>query len=138
MKAVHSAHETLYAAHQSEYPTLPALKSADVRGTILVRWKLTVWERILLLFGGILYHQVLTFDEPLQPICLDVAPPKEWLHRLEQNKAIEQAKKKGLVHWWFDVIGLCFKHLIRTEWNEELRDYVCPQCEVDAYDRANW
>ena len=67
----------VYAKDHPKYLPLPCYKEAD--GTITIMWKLTLKERLKLLFKGILYHQVLTFNNPLQPIKLSVDSPIEGL-----------------------------------------------------------
>jgi len=67
-------------AGQAEYLPLYAHKiQGDRQGTTTTRWKLTWRERIKLLFTGELWHQVLTFNLPLQPQMLMVDKPEEWL-----------------------------------------------------------
>lgn len=71
------------AKDQPEYLPLPAHRLAgDQQGRIACCWKLTWRERLAVLFRGILWHQVLTFNQPLQPQLLtttkpDMAQPKE-------------------------------------------------------------
>jgi len=60
---------------QDEYNTLYGQALNDVQGTNLFCWKLTKWERIKLLFTGKLWHQVLTFNQPLQPQMLSTEKP---------------------------------------------------------------
>lgn len=52
------------------YMSLPACKDCD--GKVTSCWKLTVWERLTLLFTGKLWVSVLTFDKPLQPLRLSI------------------------------------------------------------------
>lgn len=55
----------VYAEDQDEYLDLPVHRTAD--GVVTSCWKLTIWERLRVLFTGRLYFSVLTFNEPLQP-----------------------------------------------------------------------
>lgn len=64
-----------YAKDQPQYCPLPAYRFNDSEGRILCCWRLSLWERICVLFSGRLWHQVLTFDEPLQPQLLTVQKP---------------------------------------------------------------
>lgn len=82
---------TEIAKNQEEYFTLPVFRYEDSHGTILIRWQLTIWERLRLLITGNLYHIVLTFNKPLQPIKLMCgkldADEQEYLESiLERNK----------------------------------------------------
>lgn len=65
-------HNTVFAKNQPEYSPLPALVQGN-RSTFC--WQLTLKERIKLLFTGKLWHQVLNFEEPLQPQKLLVDKP---------------------------------------------------------------
>lgn len=55
----------IYAKNQPEYLQLPCHKQPD--GTLTIRWKLTWTERFKIFFTGSLWHQILTFNRPLQP-----------------------------------------------------------------------
>lgn len=64
------------AENQPQYLPLPAYRYAnDPQGRIVCCWKLTWPERIALLFSGKLWHQVLTFNSPLQPQLLTADKP---------------------------------------------------------------
>lgn len=54
-----------YAENQPEYLLLPAHKTED--GRVITCWRFTFWERIRLLWSGIMWFHVLTFGRPLQP-----------------------------------------------------------------------
>ncbi len=64
---------TTYAKDQPEYNPLPCHRQPN--GDITIRWKLTWKERILVAFGGSLWHTVKTFNQPLQPIRLTATCP---------------------------------------------------------------
>lgn len=66
---------TVYAKNQSEYFPLPSHKTED--GEVTSCWRLTVWERIKLIFTGKIYWQVLTFNNPLQPQKPSIDNPLE-------------------------------------------------------------
>jgi hypothetical protein len=63
----------VYAKDQPEYIPLPVIKSAQ--GHVVSRWKLTWRERMAVLFGRHLWVTMLTFNQPLQPIKLDIGRP---------------------------------------------------------------
>jgi hypothetical protein len=70
-------HNVVFAANQPEYLPLPARRFAgDPQGRIAFCWKLTWRERLSVLFRGVLWHQVLTFNQPLQPQLLGVEKPE--------------------------------------------------------------
>lgn len=64
----------VYAKDQPEYLPLPAFRWDD--GRIATCWKLTWRERLMLLFTGCVWQQVLTFNQPLQPQKLTVEKPE--------------------------------------------------------------
>lgn len=64
---------TVFAEDQPEYIALPSHRQPD--GTVTTRWKLTWKERILIAFGGSMWLQVLTFNQPLQPVKLTAECP---------------------------------------------------------------
>ena len=59
---------TVWAKHQSQYNSLPAIVSSRETGRTTTRFRLTWRERWKLLFSGNLFVQVLTFGRPLMPI----------------------------------------------------------------------
>jgi hypothetical protein len=68
------------AKDQPEYFPLPSHvgwldKDKSLHGVTFC-WKLSFKERIKLLFTGCLWHQVMTFNRPLQPVLLIVDKPK--------------------------------------------------------------
>jgi len=69
-----SLKETVYAANQPEYNPLPVFK--DCEGTVLSRWHLSLRERLRVLFKGDVYLWVSTFNQPLQPLLMQVEPPE--------------------------------------------------------------
>ena len=67
----------VYAKDQPEYIPLPAYKFPnDPQGNIVCCWKLSIKERIKLLFSGTIWHQILTFNKSLQPQLLSVDKPE--------------------------------------------------------------
>lgn len=65
----------IIANNQPEYLPLPAHQFNDERGRIAFCWKMTWRERIKVLFTGLLWQQVLTFNQPLQPQKLETIKP---------------------------------------------------------------
>jgi len=67
---------TVFAKDQPEYLPLPAhLTLGDPRGRITCCWQLTWRERLSVLTSGKVWHQILTFNKPLQPQLLMVKKP---------------------------------------------------------------
>jgi len=64
---------TVIAKNQPEYRPIPAHVSSYFVVTFC--WKLSFRERLAVLFNGELWHQVRTFDRPLQPQKLTVEKP---------------------------------------------------------------
>jgi hypothetical protein len=65
------------AKDQPEYTPLPAYRYPnDPQGRIVCCWKLSWKERFKIFFGGLIWHQILTFNQPLQPQLLTVDKPQ--------------------------------------------------------------
>ena len=61
------------AENQPEYITLPVHKKFDSpHGEIVSCWKLSFKERIKILFTGIMWHSLWTFNESVQPQMMSV------------------------------------------------------------------
>ena len=72
----------IFAENQPAYLPLPAYQLKDIEGTIVFCWKMTIYERFKVLFTGKLWHDVLTFNQPLQPQRLSVNKPVMPKHQL--------------------------------------------------------
>lgn len=66
---------TVFAKDQPQYRPLPAHRFQDAEGRIACCWSLSWRERLRVLVTGRIWHQVLTFDQPMQPQLLTVAKP---------------------------------------------------------------
>lgn len=65
------------AKDQPQYNPLPAHRFPDdPEGRIACCWQLTWRERLTVLWSGKIWHQVLTFNRPLQPQLLTVEKPQ--------------------------------------------------------------
>lgn len=62
--------ETVYAKDQPEYIPLPVLRNQV--GVVLSRWKLTDQEREAIAAGADIFLSVHTFNEPLQPVRIEI------------------------------------------------------------------
>ncbi len=74
--------EVVYAKDQPEYLPLRTLKGSN-RGAVLSRWTFTDEQRQAIAEGADIFLDVLTFDQPLQPIGIYVA------HELEASSVAE-------------------------------------------------
>ena len=77
MKLIEFPEQTVVIAKsQPPYIPLPAHRYADdTNGRIVCCWKLSLGERLKLLFTGKIWHHVLTFNKPLQPQLLSIKKP---------------------------------------------------------------
>lgn len=62
------------AEDQPQYQPLPVHVAGD--GRMTCSWQLTWRERLELLIGGRIWHQILTFNHPLQPQLLLTTKPE--------------------------------------------------------------
>lgn len=76
MKPIEFPEQTVVIAKdQPEYDSLPVHQYGDECGMIACCWRLGFWERVQVLFTGQIWHQILTFNQPLQPQLLLVEKP---------------------------------------------------------------
>jgi len=76
MKLIEFKEQTIIIAEdQPEYLNLPAHQFTDAEGTIAFCWKMSWRERLKCLVTGKIWHEVLTFQAPLQPQLLMVDKP---------------------------------------------------------------
>lgn len=77
MEIIPFAEQTITIAEdQPQYRALPAFKFGDPEGRIACCWQLSLKERLQVLFTGRIWHQILTFNTPLQPQLLTVEKPE--------------------------------------------------------------
>lgn len=77
MKIIEFPEQTVVIAKdQPQYIPLPAYRfPSDPEGRIACCWELSWLERLRVLFSGRIWHQILTFNAPLQPQLLTVEKP---------------------------------------------------------------
>jgi len=63
----------VYAKDQPEYRPLPAHRTLE--GQVTFCWRLGWRDRLRVLWSGLIWHQVLTFNQPLQPQLLLTQKP---------------------------------------------------------------
>lgn len=68
-------HNIIMAKDQPEYMPLPMYKIPE-KGFSVCCWKLSWKERLRILISGVIWHQILTFNQPLQPQLLTIDKPK--------------------------------------------------------------
>lgn len=66
--------EIVIAKDQPPYTPISAVVVDSA--TILTRWRLSWWERLIVLFRGDVYLYVMTFGKPLQPLAMQAAKPQ--------------------------------------------------------------
>lgn len=67
----------IIAKDQPEYRNLPAhVVKDDQRGKIIFCWELTWKERFKIIWTGLIWHSVLTFNDSLQPQLLMTDKPQ--------------------------------------------------------------
>lgn len=71
----------VYGTGQPEYKPLPALSLDDPHGTVISCWRLSIKERLKVLFTGKIWVGLLCFGKPLTPSMLstkidDILPIK--------------------------------------------------------------
>lgn len=80
--------EVVYAKDQPEYLSLPAIRQSD--GCIVTRWQMSWYERIKTLLTGSIYLEVLTFNNPLQPLKMSVDAPE--IENTDQWQGFDQTE----------------------------------------------
>lgn len=68
-------HNVVFAKDQPPYLPLPAYRDDEQGGRIFHKWKLSWGERVKVLFTGVLWINVLNFNQPPQPILPMVDSP---------------------------------------------------------------
>lgn len=63
------------AKDQPEYEPLPALILQGREGIVVTCWKLSFWERLVVLFTGRIWCQQMTFKQGFQPQLPSVTQP---------------------------------------------------------------
>lgn len=123
--------EVVYAKDQPQYIPLPALCLDDESRAVLSRWRLSIRERLRVLWHGGIYLHVLTFGHPLQPIKLATEPPI-----LEQESTVNDISAFDSQLGWVPAIPEPFWYRgWRTLWRWRPQ---CVGCDVIFPDRDSW
>jgi len=81
MRAIKFKHcNIVFAEDQPEYTPLPALKINSTEGHMITCWKLTWRERIKVLFSGLVWHSLMTFNKPPMPQYMSVYRQDVYTH----------------------------------------------------------
>lgn len=90
MKPIKWKHSNkVYAENQKEYMPLPALTfENDSQGNVISCWRLNWREKLLILFTGKVYLNLLSFNKPLTPSYLAV------------NRKEIYAMPDDKIKWW--------------------------------------
>lgn len=75
----------VFARNQPEYRPLPAYQfENDPQGTIVCCWKLSWLDRLRVMFGGCIWHSILTFNGSLQPQLITTEKPRmpAWISKV--------------------------------------------------------
>lgn len=82
--------ETVYAKDRPEYVPLPSIREPD--GCVITRWQMTWRERLQAAMSGSVYLEVLTFNQPLQPLRMGTVPPlRDYTSKRERLKKLLRA-----------------------------------------------
>jgi len=113
MKPIHFPEANVtFAENQKEYTPLPALRHSTPQGEVISCWKLSVWERLQILFTGKLWVMLMTFQEPLTPSYFTVkkseliSPPD--LYYLNRRMRIKSSE--------IDDITLVYELQYKVKW----------------------
>ena len=57
----------IYGEENQKQKPIPAFKSQDDNGVVVVCWKVSIWEALTMLFRGRVWTSTLTSNKPLDP-----------------------------------------------------------------------
>lgn len=73
MKPIEFKHQNVvFAKDQPEYQPLPALRIDSPQGEVISCWKMGFKERIKVLFTGVIWVSLMSFNKPLTPSYIAV------------------------------------------------------------------
>jgi hypothetical protein len=103
MKLIEFPEQTVVIAKdQPEYYGMPAhcFRANPEEGRIACCWRLSWWERLTLLATGRIWHQILTFNHPLQPQLLTVEKPDMPMPLKPKGRCLHgKTVNLGAWHW---------------------------------------
>jgi hypothetical protein len=87
MRPVKFKHSNVtFAKDQPEYNQLPALRLDTPQGEVISCWKLSFRERIKVLFTGIVWMSLMSFNKALTPSILTTRRKDVYSHDDDNNK----------------------------------------------------
>ena len=73
MKPIKFKDQTVvFAENQPEYGNLPALRIDSPQGEVVTCWKMTLGERLKVIFTGRVWLSLMSFNKPLTPSFMSV------------------------------------------------------------------
>lgn len=75
-----------FAENQPEYLPLPAFKDPGDQGAVVTCWRLSLYERLIILFTGKLWASSMTYHQPLQPLYFSVIKADIIAEKEESNE----------------------------------------------------
>lgn len=88
-------HNIVMGKNQPEYQPLPAFKNNSDAGEIITCWRLSLWERIRILFTGELWLMLMTFNHPVQPVLLTTYQEEIFVKNKKQIVEPDSASEEG-------------------------------------------
>ena len=86
MKPIEFKHQNVvYAKDQPEYQPLPALKIDSPQGEVISCWQMSFKERMKVLFTGVIWVSLVSFNKPLTPSFISVNRKDVYSHE-DDNK----------------------------------------------------
>lgn len=85
-------HNVVFAENQKEYKPIPALRIAGPGGHVISCWRLSLWERIKVLFLGRVWMDLMSYNQPLTPSHLSVNRKDMYIHP-DDNKRFNLSLK---------------------------------------------
>lgn len=87
MKPIKFKHSNVvFAKDQPEYQQLPALKLDTPEGEVISCWKMSIKERIIILFTGKMWLSLMSFNKELTPSYLSVNRKDVYSHSDDLDK----------------------------------------------------
>ena len=100
MEPVEFEHQnTTFAKNQPQYKPLPALVIEGPEGHIVSCWKLSIRERVHVLFYGRVWSSMMTFNKPLTPFFLAVNRKEVYSHPEDSVKWYQKLTLKKIINY---------------------------------------
>jgi hypothetical protein len=95
MKPTTFKHQNIvFAKDQPEYQPLPALRINSPQGEVISCWKMSFKERIKVLFTGVVWLSLLSFNKPLTPSFMAINRKEVYSHSDDNLKWFNWLKKR--------------------------------------------